>query len=77
VVLQGTVHLKVTRDGVDIFLKSFPVPRDKRTVLEKSFFSSALKMQAGDELMVLLSGKTGGGGYTLTLADLAVLVRYV
>jgi len=73
---QGTVYLLVTRSGQDIFLQSFRSQHEQNLKTEKAFFSSALKMQQGDQLMVLFSGTAGSGGYTLSIKDLVVLVRY-
>ena len=58
-------------------LRSAYVAEDeKKTVVEKSYFSSAFKLQQNDELVMLYSGMPGSGGYTLTIQDLVVIVRY-
>ena len=64
------------REGKEVLLDTYIAEREKRVVQEKSYFSSAIKLRKGDELMIVFSGMSGSGGYTLTIQNLVVTVKY-
>ena len=74
--VKGTLHLLATRNGNEIIQSAYVAEHEKKVVVEKSYFSAAAKLQKGDELTILFSGMSGSGGYTLTIHDLVVIVRY-